>query len=67
MEIMAAFSLLDLVGKGCDNEDKNLVAESTMDKLKRGGVVAAAALTGGTVMALTGGMVICNRSKISFV
>ncbi|EEF52664.1 conserved hypothetical protein [Ricinus communis] len=56
MEIMAAFSLMDLVRKEGAEEDKKVIAESTLDKVKRGGVVAAAALSGGTVMALTGAL-----------
>lgn len=58
MEVIVAFSLKDLEGKDGSKEDEKIVAESTLDKVKRGGIVTAAALTGGTVMAATGGMVI---------
>ncbi|KAF2310050.1 hypothetical protein GH714_006328 [Hevea brasiliensis] len=54
MEIMISFSLMDLVRKECTEEDKNIIPETTLDKIKRGGVIAAAALTGGTLMAVTG-------------
>ncbi|WCJ35149.1 hypothetical protein M5689_016416 [Euphorbia peplus] len=56
MEIIVAFSLMDLEKKDVTEEDKKVVAETTLDKVKRGGIVTAAALTGGTVMALTGAL-----------
>ncbi|KAJ9166023.1 hypothetical protein P3X46_020824 [Hevea brasiliensis] len=56
MEIMISFSLMDLVRKECTEEDKNIIPETTLDKIKRGGVIAAAALTGGTLMAVTGAL-----------
>ncbi|XP_065882125.1 uncharacterized protein [Euphorbia lathyris] len=56
MEIIVAFSLMDLERKDVSKEDKEIFAESTLDKLKRGGIVTAAALTGGTVMAVSGAL-----------
>lgn len=62
MEIMVAFSLIASEKEnGSEKEDgaeeeKSEFSESSWDKLKRGGIIGAAALTGGTVMAITGGM-----------
>ncbi|XP_022773601.1 transmembrane and coiled-coil domain-containing protein 4-like [Durio zibethinus] len=52
MEIMVAFSLKVPLKKEDGEEDK----KSTTDDWKRGGMIGAAALTGGTLMALTGGL-----------
>ncbi|CAN0906481.1 Uncharacterized membrane protein F35D11.3 [Linum grandiflorum] len=54
MEAMVCCSLMELLSKASEG-DKQLT-EGTWDKCKRGGMVGAAALTGGAVMALTGGL-----------
>lgn len=52
---MAACSAMALQKSG-GKEEESLSPESEWDKWKRGGIVGAAALTGGTLMAITGGM-----------
>ncbi|XP_035551321.1 transmembrane and coiled-coil domain-containing protein 4-like isoform X2 [Juglans regia] len=62
MEIMVAFSIIASEKEdGADKEDgakeeKSEISESSWDKWKRGGIIGAAALTGGTLMAITGGL-----------
>lgn len=52
MEIMVASSLMVPLKKEGSEEDE----KSTTGGWKRGGMIGAAALTGGSLMALTGGM-----------
>ncbi|KAF3504001.1 hypothetical protein F2Q69_00040540 [Brassica cretica] len=54
VETMAACSAMALQKSGDKEEEESLSPESEWDKWKRGGIVGAAALTGGTLMAITG-------------
>ncbi|KAJ4876895.1 hypothetical protein Rs2_41913 [Raphanus sativus] len=62
VETMAACSAMalqksgDKEEAGAKLEEESLSPESEWDKWKRGGIVGAAALTGGTLMAITGGL-----------
>lgn len=62
VETMAACSAMALQKSGDKGEagakleESDLSPESEWDKWKRGGIVGAAALTGGTLMAITGGL-----------
>lgn len=56
MEIMVAFSIIASEKEDGAEEEKSEISESSWDKWKRGGIIGAAALTGGTLMAITGGM-----------
>ncbi|CDY53279.1 BnaC09g09640D [Brassica napus] len=56
VETMAACSAMALQKSGDKEEEESLSPESEWDKWKRGGIVGAAALTGGTLMAITGGL-----------
>lgn len=67
MEIMIAFTIMDSVRKGGANEEKYINSESNLDKLKREGVIGAAALTGGTLMAITGGIYLYIQPTSIFV
>ncbi|XP_071722652.1 uncharacterized protein [Rutidosis leptorrhynchoides] len=56
MEMVAACSIMATL-KNVDVKEKDRdISEGTMDKVKRGGMIGAAALTGGAVMAITGGL-----------
>lgn len=57
---MAACSAMALQKSGDKEEEESLSPESEWDKWKRGGIVGAAALTGGTLMAITGGTLSSN-------
>ncbi|KAI9113175.1 hypothetical protein K1719_015700 [Acacia pycnantha] len=57
MEETVVFSIMDLARKKGANEEEPLTLESNWDKWKRGGIIGAAAVTGGTLMAITGGLV----------
>ncbi|KAK2392607.1 hypothetical protein P8452_29485 [Trifolium repens] len=56
MESMVAFSLMESASKARDKETESMPSETSWDKWKRGGIVGAAAVTGGTIMAITGGL-----------
>ncbi|KAL5073900.1 hypothetical protein RYX36_012884 [Vicia faba] len=56
MESMVAFSLMEAVSKAGEKDQESVVSETSWDKWKRGGIVGAAAVTGGTIMAITGGL-----------
>ncbi|KAG2277844.1 hypothetical protein Bca52824_060399 [Brassica carinata] len=56
VETMAACSAMALQKSGDKEEEESLSPESEWDKWKRGGIVGAAALTGGNLMAITGGL-----------
>lgn len=56
MESMVAFSLMESVSKASAKEEESIVSETNWDKWKRGGIIGAAAVTGGTLMAVTGGI-----------
>lgn len=57
---MAACSAMALQKSGDKEEEESLSPESEWDKWKRGGIVGAAALTGGNLMAITGGTLSSN-------
>lgn len=63
MEIMVAFSLMASEKEEVAEEEKSETPESSWDTWKRGGIIGAAALTGGAVMAITGGMGIVDLSR----
>ncbi|CAN1824233.1 Uncharacterized membrane protein F35D11.3 [Linum perenne] len=54
MEAMVSCTLMELLAKASEGDKQ--VSEGTWDKYKRGGMVGAAALTGGALMAVTGGL-----------
>ncbi|XP_058785405.1 uncharacterized protein LOC131660236 isoform X2 [Vicia villosa] len=56
MESMVAFSFMESVSKSGEEDQESVVSETNWDKWKRGGIVGAAAVTGGTIMAITGGL-----------
>ncbi|CAL5205425.1 unnamed protein product [Lathyrus oleraceus] len=56
MESMVAFSMMESVSKPGEEDQESVVSETSWDKWKRGGIVGAAAVTGGTIMAITGGL-----------
>ncbi|OIV96319.1 hypothetical protein TanjilG_09746 [Lupinus angustifolius] len=56
MEAMVAFSLMDSVSKEVRKENDSVGSETNWDQWKRGGIIGAAAVTGGTLMAVTGGL-----------
>lgn len=55
MEVMVACSYMASI-KEVTNEDKTKTSEISWEEMKRGGMIGAAALTGGTLMAITGGI-----------
>lgn len=56
MEIMVACSAMALSKEQASKEEETQSPKSQWTKWKRGGIIGAAALTGGTLMAITGGM-----------
>lgn len=56
MEIIATSSLMASEKDEGAEEKKSDTPESSWDTWKRGSIIGAAALTGGTLMAITGGM-----------
>ncbi|GMP32007.1 hypothetical protein CsSME_00005965 [Camellia sinensis var. sinensis] len=56
MEIMIACSAMALAKGEQSKEGDTQSPDSSWDKWKRGGIIGAAALTGGTLMAITGGL-----------
>ncbi|XP_057435019.1 uncharacterized protein LOC130727787 isoform X2 [Lotus japonicus] len=56
MESMVAFSLMNSLSEAGAKEDESIGSENNWDKWKRGGIIGAAAVTGGTLMAITGGL-----------
>ncbi|KAJ6840385.1 transmembrane and coiled-coil domain-containing protein 4-like [Iris pallida] len=55
IEIMVAFSAMAIEEEGAQSEN-NGSEDSTWSRWKQGGIIGAAALTGGTLMAITGGL-----------
>lgn len=53
---MVALFIMDSAGKQGANEEESIESESSWDKCKCGAIVGAAAVTGGTLMAITGGI-----------
>ncbi|CAN8271200.1 unnamed protein product [Cochlearia groenlandica] len=56
VETMSACSAMALQKSSENKEEETLSPNSQWNKWKRGGIVGAAALTGGTLMAITGGL-----------
>lgn len=56
MEIMVACSAMALSKEKASKQQEDQTPKSAWTKWKRGGIIGAAALTGGTLMAITGGM-----------
>ncbi|KAM7529898.1 hypothetical protein LguiB_033308 [Lonicera macranthoides] len=56
IETMVACSAMALLKEAESNQDDNQSPKSKWAKWKRGGIIGAAALTGGTLMAITGGL-----------
>nr|AAD20116.1 unknown protein [Arabidopsis thaliana] len=56
VETMSACSAMALQKSSGNKEEESLSPNSEWAKWKRGGIVGAAALTGGTLMAITGGL-----------
>ncbi|XP_057959978.1 uncharacterized protein LOC131152236 [Malania oleifera] len=56
MEIMVACSAMAIANEEHAKEEENKSPKSSWAKWKRGGIIGAAALTGGTLMAITGGL-----------
>lgn len=57
MEILVAFSAMNAAKEEKSQKEETESAKSKWSKWKRGGIIGAAALTGGTLLALTGGNV----------
>ncbi len=55
MEIMVAYMALDAQERAQTQADDNEAVRRKWRNLKRGGVIGAAAVTGGTLLAITGG------------
>ncbi|KGN53277.1 transmembrane and coiled-coil domain-containing protein 4 [Cucumis sativus] len=56
IETMVACSAMALAKSVAEMGEESPTKESNWDKWKRGGIIGAAALTGGTLMAITGGL-----------
>ncbi|KAL5557598.1 hypothetical protein UlMin_039834 [Ulmus minor] len=56
IETMVACSAMAIAKKDESKEEQNQSSDSKWAKWKRGGIIGAAALTGGTLMAVTGGL-----------
>ncbi|ESW08050.1 hypothetical protein PHAVU_009G014300 [Phaseolus vulgaris] len=56
MESMVAFAIINEANKEDAKEEESAGSETTLDKWKRGGIIGAAAVTGGAIMAVTGGL-----------
>ncbi|XP_057500776.1 uncharacterized protein LOC130784804 isoform X1 [Actinidia eriantha] len=56
IEIMVACSAMAIAQQEQSKEEETQSPESSWAKWKRGGIIGAAALTGGTLMAITGGL-----------
>lgn len=52
---MVACTAMAILKEGVSKEEGNS-ADNSWEKWKRGGIIGAAALTGGTLMAITGGV-----------
>jgi len=57
MEIMVACSAMAVLKEEGALPDESESENSAWSKWKRGGIIGAAALTGGTLMAITGGSI----------
>ncbi|KAF6145422.1 hypothetical protein GIB67_029191 [Kingdonia uniflora] len=56
MEVIVACSAMALMKEENPKEEETKISESKWSKWKRGGIIGAAALTGGTLLAITGGL-----------
>uniref|UniRef100_A0A2P2JND7 Uncharacterized protein MANES_01G142700 n=1 Tax=Rhizophora mucronata TaxID=61149 RepID=A0A2P2JND7_RHIMU len=56
IETMVAYSAMAVAKEEESKEEETQSAESKWTKWKRGGIIGAAAITGGTLMAITGGL-----------
>ncbi|BAT77715.1 hypothetical protein VIGAN_02030600 [Vigna angularis var. angularis] len=56
MEAMVAFSIINSASKEGAKEEESVGSETSLDKWKRGSIIGAAAVTGGALMAVTGGL-----------
>ncbi len=67
IEIMVASTAMALAKEGESKKGKERPSETKWAKWKRGGIIGAAAVTGGALMAITGGMVpqICFAEKFT--
>lgn len=54
---MVACSAMAIVKEEQSKEEENQSPKSSWAKWKRGGIIGAAALTGGTLLAITGGKI----------
>lgn len=55
MEVMVACSAMKAAQEELSRKEETDSTQSTWSKWKRGGIIGAAALTGGTILAITGG------------
>ncbi|KAJ8631508.1 hypothetical protein MRB53_024831 [Persea americana] len=56
MEVMVACSAMKAAQEELSRREETDSTQSTWSKWKRGGIIGAAALTGGTILAITGGL-----------
>ncbi|CAK8562179.1 unnamed protein product [Lathyrus sativus] len=56
IETMVACSAMAIIKEQESNQEENQEKRSKWAKLKRGGIIGAAAITGGTLLAITGGL-----------
>lgn len=56
IEVVISCSAMALLKQG-DGKDNESTSDDSWEKWKRGGLIGAAAITGGTLMAITGGMI----------
>lgn len=61
---MVAYSAMALLKEEQSKEQEAQSPKSSWAKWKRGGIIGAAALTGGTLMAITGGTTFSLFSRI---
>ncbi|KAL6993465.1 hypothetical protein U1Q18_011581 [Sarracenia purpurea var. burkii] len=58
IEVMVAYSAMALTKEEQSKEEETRSPKKSWAKWKRGGIIGAAALTGGTLLAITGGMIL---------
>lgn len=64
METIVAYSAMALLKEELSKEQESQSPKSSWAKWRRGGIIGAAALTGGALMAITGGMMFSRFSGI---
>ena len=57
IEVLISCSAMAVLKKG-DKQENDQTSDDSWEKLKRGGLIGAAAITGGTLMAITGGTIL---------